>query len=519
LLGAAALAVAACSNANHGGALPAGQTPPLGAKHAALVKLSIKVPSRTHERHKHGRPAYVSPATASLSYTVDAGSPVTVTIATSNPNCQVAGAIGYLQCSVSIPLTPGSHAFSFSTYDAQSQLLSANTSLTYVVQPGTNNQIPVTLGGVATSLAIVLPVAPQLAGNPFGGLSLYGPNPISVSVLPVDADGNYIIGPGAPQPTLSVDGATLTTPAPSAPNLWTVSNTTPEILPTAPTTTSIVVSATPVPHSGGSTVSASQALNLLQPWIYVANQQPSGGNVTSFDFLGNVTLAGEFPGVSSPTGIAVNPATNQFAVSGANGVALYYFPGSVTVPNAFPNTTSPVGVAFSSVLGYVVANAASITMYNASGSQVTPAGSFTLPGAPTAIAVDDSDDEYVACGTSGVAAYVDGILISNQGGPWFPGVQNAAGIAFDSYLDDVYVVDRAAKTVLAFNQDGVSIPLTGTFPGLTDPTAITYDAVQDRLYVIDNDTGKILAFDPQGHALGSLAFAGLDHPSAMVVIP
>jgi DNA-binding beta-propeller fold protein YncE len=119
----------------------------------------------------------------------------------------------------------------------------------------------------------------------------------------------------------------------------------------------------------------------------------------------------------------------------------------------------------------------------------------------------------------GVAAYVDGILISNVGGPWFPGVQNAGGLAFDSHLNNVYVVDRAAKTVLAFDENGGSLALTGTFPGLIDPTAITYDAVQDRLYVIDNGTGEILAFDPQGHAQSVVTFPGLNQPTAMVVIP
>jgi hypothetical protein len=521
ILALAALAVAACSSPGSA-PLPSPRTPPAGSKHAAAMRLSIKVPPRVRGRRKHGRPRYVSPATASLSYAIDGGSPVSVPISTSNPACSVTGAIGYLQCDVTFNVSPGAHTFSFSTFDAQSRLLSANTSVSYNVRVGMANQIPVTLGGVAASLALVFPVAGQLAGNPFSGLTLYGPNPIAVSVLPVDADGAYIIGPGAPQPSLSVASATVGTPAPYAPNLWTISNTTPEILPTAATSTSIDAVASPVPDSGGSSVSTSVSLQLEQPWIYVANLQPSGGSITFYDALGNVAFISSdasFPGVASPIAIAYDPASQELAVANSTGgITAYNFTGfqnpSTTI---FPGASDPVAIAFDpTVRRYYVANPSSILEYDASGNPLSASGSFSLPGTPTAVAAF-GDVEYVACGTAGVATYVDGNNISQPGN--FSGLQNAAGIALDSHNNLVYVVDRGAHTVLAFSQDGDPVAMTGLFPGLNDPVGIAYDATQDQLYVTDQTAGKILAFDPEGNARSIATFPNLNHPAGIVVIP
>jgi hypothetical protein len=486
------------------------------------VRLSIKVPPHAHGRRKGGRPRYVSPATAALVYAIDGGSPVSVPISTSNPACSVTGAISYLQCNVTFSVSPGAHTFSFSTFDAQSRLLSANVSVSYTVLPGMTNQIPVTLGGVATSLALVLPVAGQLAGNPFSGLTLYGPNPISVSVLPVDADGSYIIGPGAPQPSLAVTDATVGTPAPSAPNLWTIANTAPEILPTAATSTGIDAVATSVPNSGGHTVSTSVPLRLEQPWIYVTNLQPSGGSITFYDALGNAqsfsSSSASFPGVASPVAIAFDPVTQEFAVAnGTAGVTQYGLVGFQNPSSTiFPGASDPVAIAFDPFIRrYYVANPSAILEYDASGNALSPTGPFALPGTPTAIAAF-GDTEYVACGTAGVATYVDGI---SDNGAGFPGLQNAGGIALDSHDNSVYVVDRGAHTVLAFTSDGSPVATTGLFPGLTDPVGIAYDATQDQLYVTDQSTGKILAFDPQGNARPIATFPNLNHPAGIVVIP
>jgi DNA-binding beta-propeller fold protein YncE len=489
------------------------------------MKLLIKVPPRKSAHHKGHKARYVSPATASLSYTIDGGSPVTVAISTSNPDCIVAGAISYLQCDVQFAIAPGSHAFSFSTYDAQSRLLSANTGVTYVVQAGASNQIPVTLGGVATSIAFVFPPVAQLTGSQFGGMTLAGPNPISVSVLPADADGAYIIGPGAPQPTLSVSGATVGTPAPSAPNLWTVSNTTPEVLPTASTTSSFSASATPVPNSGGSTVSANVGLSLMQPWVYVASEQPDGGAIASYDLLGNNTgipLSGPsdpyFPGVAAPSGIAYNPVSQVFTVSNASGpITQYLFEGSPLTVTGFAGASNAVGIAYSPGAAlFAVALPSAIKIYSGNGSPA--ATTFALPGTPTAIAFDVNLFVYVSCGTAGVAVYaLNGFEVSQPGS--YAGLQNAQGLVYDPNNGYLYVVDAGSKTVRAFDENGSSIALQGSFSGLQGPAGIAYDATQDRLYVTDATASTVLAFDTQGRPEPLTAFAGISQPSAVLAIP
>src|SRR5271170_7281201 len=130
-------------------ALPHG-APIVPQARTALARLVIKVPPKKHRRH---RAHYVSPATASLAYSIDGAVQTPVVVATSNPNCSVAGQ-SYLQCSVNFQVAPGSHTFSFTAKDTNGVALAANTNTTFDVQVGVANIVAVTLGGIAQSLQV-----------------------------------------------------------------------------------------------------------------------------------------------------------------------------------------------------------------------------------------------------------------------------------------------------------------------------------------------------------------------------
>src|SRR5208283_1497470 len=102
--------------------------------------------------------------------------------------------------------------------------LSANQSVPLSIVAGRANHINVTLEGIPTTVAVVPAVGSTLGGDMSSGFTLAkcSPPPQPVNVLGVDADGNDIIGPGAPVPSLSSNNTTdlpvTATPDAASPN-------------------------------------------------------------------------------------------------------------------------------------------------------------------------------------------------------------------------------------------------------------------------------------------------------------
>ena len=273
---ALAAGLAACSGAGGGGLSP---TVPQHAAGTTLARIVITVPPRTHAGRHRSR--YISPATATLTFSIDGVAQTPVSLLPNGPNCQVAGAIGYLTCGVNVSLKPGRHTFSFSTLDANGTVLSANTQIVSTIVAGLANTIAVTLGGIAMSFAVYPPNVPQVTSVEGGGFAVYGKKPLAFSIVPLDADRNAILGPGAPQPVVSAApaGMTMQTPSPASPNLWTFTSTYAPTDPSAAKISAISVSATPVPNSGGTTLSATIPLSLYVPWISPAMRSKIDGMI------------------------------------------------------------------------------------------------------------------------------------------------------------------------------------------------------------------------------------------------
>jgi hypothetical protein len=128
-------------------------------------------------------------------------------------------------------------------------------------------------------------------------------------VTPLDADNNPIVGPGAPAPTASLAPgaqASIAAAGSSNPNAFTITGSYAATDPTIPSQTSLTISATPVPGSGGSTVKQTVAFNQYQPWVYVIDQ--ATGAIQIFDEAGNaLSASGTFttpPGCQTLGGLA-----------------------------------------------------------------------------------------------------------------------------------------------------------------------------------------------------------------------
>jgi NHL repeat-containing protein len=534
------VAFTACARENGASPLPAAPagTSPLTVRSSSLAKhrgrkvrakLIVKVPHyRHHRRGLHHR--YVSPATASLQYQVDSGAIQTVAISTSNPNCTVIGPISYLQCNIDMTLSPGQHTFAFSTFDANGNLLSANTSVSYTVRIGAANQIPVILGGIAASLSVT-PIDPAVSGSQNAGYTFYGSAPEKFSIVPVDADDNFIVGAGAPQPSVASAPANtnMSTPSPKSPNVWTFTSTYSPTDPTAATTSSISAQATPVPNSGGTTVTASVPLTIYTPEFLVWN----GNAMQYYDEQGNPGTTGSSYPASFPGGLEYDAHNGLTYIT--NTSACYYTSSGCVVAyngagvaqtltgnsgNPFPmSNAKPYGLAYDSHNGYIYvvdfnATPNTIDVFDEQGNAVSVSGTWAGLNGARNVAFDPSNDLlYVTnCGgdyclggsggTSNVTVYDEQGNQQSTSGSW-PGLANPIGIAYDSNNGDFYVADNANNTVKVYDAQGNAISVAGSWANLASPIDLRYDPNNHLIYVASSfpfGSSSIDVFDEQGNA-------------------
>jgi hypothetical protein len=534
---------AACSG---GGSIPGpGAAPALSAAKAPAAaaskrrtgraRIRIRIP---HKRlGKHGR--YISPSTKSISIAVGTAPPIVAGLTPTSPNCSVVAT--YTQCSVVVTAPLGMVAFSFATFDrtgAAGNMLSAN-DVTLNVVSGATTPLDVTLGGIAASLAFT-PTAtvPQVTGSQAAGYTLYGNLPQSFTVVPVDADGNDIIGPGAPSVRVTAPPAAqdlgVATPAPSTPNQWTLLSSYAPTNPLTPLAATVTAVVTPVPGSGGSQVTAAVNFALYQPWIYVTDI--SEGTLYVFDERGNeINLpSSAWVGIPSPAGISFDPHNQQLYMAGNGDNVVYQTDvlGNLVsqVPGQWPNLLEPVTAQYVSANNQIyVANdyaPASVTAYDETGTQQTLAGSMSTQNA-SGLAFDPTDSFiYLAGGgltTPAVLAYdVNGNQQTLSG--TFGSLAQANSIGYDSHNGNLYVGSIPVSSISVYDQQGNVVTTTGAFSGLASPSGIIYDPYDGDVYVADGGTGNGLAstvhaFDEQGDTLPITFAETFDQAYGITIVP
>jgi len=214
LVAAIAALLAGCGG-GHSSVVP---LPVASAAHAgtgpkASVSFTIIVPKKATAQ----KPAYVSPATQSMTVNIMQGSTsvISETVGLTPTSTGCTSTLTSTQCTLQLSLTAGAYTASITTYDgtnATGNALSTAQAVAFTVVQGQNNVVPLTLSGIPAQ------VLPNYAGNG------------QFYVAALDVDGNYIIGPGAP--TFSVaksSGSTvvsITQPSTTAPNAFELSATT-----------------------------------------------------------------------------------------------------------------------------------------------------------------------------------------------------------------------------------------------------------------------------------------------------
>lgn len=465
-LAAAVSTMAACSAA---GGSPGGPLVPAQPQSDAIAgsrvtaTVTINVPRR---RPRSAR--FVSPSTKSIVISAQSAprhAPI-VSYANLAPGVNTVKIAG---------LTAGeTYALTFVAYDRRQtsakgpyngHALSENTVAKKIVL-GAANTVHVTLLGVAASFA----VAPVIGAtpSPYGGAV---PSGLYFGVLDtptwtitaLDADQNYIVGPGSPTITASVSGATggvAIAPATGGnPNRFTVSatglgsGTLALSAPIAGASTPLTVN---VPLTSGTYESTIAGV------AQKSGEQDGPGNQAWFD---------------GPEGMTVNPADGDIYLADYNGCTI--------------RKVDPVTHAVTTVAG---GGSTHCAYQDGSGSGAWFNG-------PCDVAADSSGNLYVADYSNyAIRKITPGGVVSlfsgNQGDVDVNGAVGTAafagpvGIAYDPDDHDLYVTDYDACTVRQVTATGTATTIAGTGTcGTTgaefkEPSGLVY-AGNQTLYVTD----------------------------------
>ncbi len=442
----------------------------------ATAQISIVIPPKAASAARGVKPAYVSPSTQSITVQVDSGTPVAQNLLPTSPNCSVAGSPGSLTCAVPIVAAVGAHTFTFTTYDrpgATGNKLSTNSVVATIVANQLNT-INATLAGIPTSIQAT-PATSSLAltGSLLSGFAFgAGAPPLVMAAL--DADGDFIVGPGAPTFAVTVSGATsgagiAVAASSSNPNEFTLSAT-------ALGSATLSISAMPTAALAGNTLTVTTPLTADSLTTTIAGN-PVGG------FADGTGTAASFSG---PSGIANDAGNGNLYVTDQHNCAI--------------REVTPAGVVTT------IAGASPASCGNADGTGMGAQFNY-----PAGIAYDSYDgDLYVTdtlnceirrvtaggavttlAGNVSSCGYLDGTGSSAQ-------LDRPSGIAYDPADGDLYITDTYSCEVRRVTTAGVvttvagngtcvrgTVDGTGTNARFGFPTGIAYAASNGDLYVTD----------------------------------
>jgi len=418
---------------------------------------------------------YVSPATTQMTIDIEQGGvavsgyPQTIGLTPTSTGCT--STLANTLCQLSLALAPGAYTATISLLDASNNALSSAQSVPFTVVAGTNNTIPIVLGGIPHAIDLTPMSAPNSIGP--SGLEVLGMQSIAVAAYATDADDNIIVGPGAPTISASVSsvssgsGISVSSPSSTAPNTLAISSS-------GYGTATLTVVATP---SNGSAI---QTQVPVTTGYYVTTIAGSG--TTGFaDGTGSAAMFRTYDAIAYDSANGdlyvadtyncsirqVTTAGVVTTIAGANPASCGFVDGT----GSAAKFNGPEGIAYDSANGdlYIADSG------NCAIRQVTTAGVVTtIAGAHPA-----------SCG------FVDGTgSAAKFGYPY--------GIAYDSANGNLYVAELTNSAIRQVTTGGVVTTIAGAnpaTPGFADgtgsaakfyePRGIAYDSTDGDLYVAD----------------------------------
>jgi hypothetical protein len=258
------------------------------------------------------------------------------------------------QCVLTLALAPGTYTAAVTTYDqtnAGGNLLSAGQNVGFTVVPGAANTINLTLSGIPVQY-LVAPNSGIITGNAATGFTIAGitAQPQPFTALARDADGNFIVGVGAPAFTFSVTsgaGWSTTNATTTRPNAFTV--TSPGNGSTASIKLTAVYSDATCSQTTAVCTATFSVANHAQT-LFVANCGAIGcgnGNdsvlVYAPPYTGTPTTITS--GINWPVALAVDPSKNLFVSNFQNRTITVYAPPYTGPPvRTVTSVLQPIGI-------------------------------------------------------------------------------------------------------------------------------------------------------------------------------
>ncbi len=581
VLASIAFAASSCGGGSASATLPNTTSTLAPGGSVATARVVIVVPAQQAPASSTRAPQYVSASTQSITVQVDAGTPTVQNLTPSSPNCTPGGS--GVTCTVTIVATSASHLFTFTTYDlinAGGNALSVN-SVTQTLVAGALTNVNVTLAGIPKTMTITALPLPSIVGNSTSGFQFASAVNQTLVVDALDADGDIILGPGAP--ILAANATSVQTgsgisvaPVGGNPNEFTVSST-------GFGTATFSASATPTSALAGAGINATAALSATTITTTLAGTLNTSG---SADGTGTAAL------FYNPSGITYDPSTGYLYVTDTANYTIRQLTTAGVVTTlagaaGFAGFTDGTGTAakFSSnPIGSIVYAASTGAFYvgdtnNCAIRKVTTSGVVTtivgVPPTPpcgyldgntstalaylTAMTFDSSNgnlysaDRYNCAvrqvATTGTVSTIAGAYHTATCAADVDATGTSArfngpsGIAYDSGDGDLYVVEGSGCTVRRVTPLGVVTTIagsnglcsildgTGSAARLNAPKAITYDSDNGNLYITDSceirqvtTSGVVTTVAGSGSCTSSVDGVGTNAifngaPSGLVYVP
>lgn len=489
--------------------------------------LAIRIPHAASAAGAARRtPAYISAATESISITVYpnggssplGGYPQTFDLTPGSPGC-VQGDMSTV-CTISLPLSPGSYSISLTTYDGPSgtgNALSVAQSVPATIVQGQANTIAVALGGVPVSLQLLASNQTAVAQEHVVTLSSHTTGAIAAYAL--DADGEEIIGAGAPAISASTDnGAQIAVAQPTSGQLNTIG-----LVSLATNAIAhVTITATPAAGTGAAAVSR---------WVTV--QDPAMALVyiiSSYAFnIFDQTATDVTPSAAAISGIQQGAGAVGATYDSANGLIYVSVQATPSYIVAFDKSGNPVplnagasglalieGIAYDPVSGYIYAGNNNVAI---DGSGNAHSIATTLPGY-YAFMYDAADNAIFA----GPNKYDAGG--SSVGSLPFPSSGGVQAETYNAANGLLYIATAYPTGVEVYNTSGAQQSTTGAFAVDSGAFigAIGADPGTGNVYVATN-TRETFGFDRQGNPLPAPwhtipnAGAGSDAGNVLLITP
>jgi hypothetical protein len=554
----ASLALSACG----GGASTSSTTGAVvpAAGHAVPASVVITIPARPAGNAK---PAYVSPSTQSVSIAVSpatgctgcsSATTITANVTASSPGCTNSG--GATTCTIPFQLNPGSYTGNVTTYDQTGEAgnqLSSNQSVPFTIVVNTANVIQLALSGIPASLTLSLTGTPP-ATLASGTLTIDGAGTtVTLSATTKDADGNTIVGAGAPTIasaavtgntgyTTQTSGSTftLTTPAKGSRTAGTITVTL-----SAPNCPGAAACTAQISANMTEFIAVTQLLGNLtqvysertQTWtagvagskpyalafdskgdMFVANQ--NGNSVTEYapPYTGSpiTTLSGTW---MVPDSLALD-SNNNLYVGAQQGI------GPIVLEYAPPYTGTPTSITgpFNNVSQLLVDSNNNLWVTNNVKNQdvylfpapVTPSNSTAIPITQcNGITEDGANDVDISCANNLIYAYTTaGSLVNTSNvGETFGFLYPYPG----GGLLDVIASQGGSVTAAAYLNYQANTLNTIDTNGAT-PVQMGFDA-NKLMYVLDIGNGTVATLPYPYTGTAQLLQSGLNESWAIAVWP